>query len=140
VRHPPVRADGARTLRTTYLEIDQVPDRRGVILSKPAWCWGAEMGINDAGVAIGNEAIFSRLVSRRKALLGMDLVRISRAPPSAARCRRAASRGPGLQTSPALPATCARTRPATRIPCAAAIATSACMRQARSAAARRRAR
>lgn len=75
--HPPVRHDPAPTLTTTYIEIPQVPDRFGVILSRPIWMWGAEMGVNDQGVAIGNEAVFSKLVDRKgKALLGMDLVRL----------------------------------------------------------------
>lgn len=76
VRLAAVRGDGTRTLRTTYLEIPQVADRHAAILSKPAWCWGAEMGVNDAGVAIGNEAIFSRTATLAPALLGMDLVRL----------------------------------------------------------------
>jgi dipeptidase len=76
VRHAAVRADSATTLRTTYLDVPQVPDRHAVLLSKPAWCWGAEMGVNDQGVAIGNEAIFSRRISQAPALLGMDLVRL----------------------------------------------------------------
>jgi dipeptidase len=71
-----VPADPARRLRTTYLEIPQVADRHGVILSKPSWTWGAEMGANDRGVVIGNEAIFSRAVSRTPALLGMYLLRL----------------------------------------------------------------
>ncbi len=76
VRLPAARGDSTRTLHTTYLEIPQSSERHAVILSKPVWCWGAEMGVNDQGVAIGNEAIFSRRVSRTKALLGMDLVRL----------------------------------------------------------------
>ena len=75
-RFDAVQGDSATKLRTTYLEIDQVPDRQAVILCKPNWIWGAEMGINAAGVMIGNEAIFSREVSREPALLGMDLVRL----------------------------------------------------------------
>lgn len=76
VRLPAVRGGPEGALRTTYLEIPQVPDRHGVILSRPVWCWGAEMGANDRGVAIGNEAIFSRRASLRPGLLGMDLVRL----------------------------------------------------------------
>ena len=76
VRYAAVRGDSAPSLRTTYVETEQVPDRHAVILSKPGWCWGAEMGVNDQGVAIGNEAIFSRRVSATPALLGMDLVRL----------------------------------------------------------------
>jgi secernin len=76
VRHGAVTGDAAATVRLTYIETAQVPDRFAVILSKPTWCWGAEMGVNERGVAIGNEAIFSRQVSRTPALLGMDLVRL----------------------------------------------------------------
>lgn len=76
-RHAPVRGDKAATLRCTHIEIAQVPNRRGVIISRPAWMWGAEMGVNDAGVAIGNEAVFGKSVLKRgAALLGMDLVRL----------------------------------------------------------------
>lgn len=74
---PPVVDDASAELQTTYLSIPQSPCRHGVILSKPAWMWGAEMGVNDCGVVIGNEAVFSKLVARTGiALLGMDLVRL----------------------------------------------------------------
>jgi secernin len=75
VRFPAVRGDAATTVRATYIDVPQVPDRAAVLLSRPVWCWGAEMGVNEHGVAIGNEAIFSRRATRRRALLGMDLVR-----------------------------------------------------------------
>lgn len=75
---PPVSGDTASEVATTYLSLPQVPDRHGVILSKPAWIWGAEMGVNDRGLAIGNEAVFTRMVARSgAALLGMDLLRLA---------------------------------------------------------------
>lgn len=75
--HPPMRETAPAKLRCTYIEIEQAPERRGVILSRPSWMWGAEMGVNDAGVAIGNEAVFSKnVVKKGEALLGMDLVRL----------------------------------------------------------------
>lgn len=48
-----------------------------MILSKPSWMWGAEMGANDQGVCIGNEAVWSVLdnAEKEEKLLGMDLVR-----------------------------------------------------------------
>ena len=66
-------------LFVTYIEIEPSPDpTHGCLLSSPAWCWGAEMGVNDAGVAIGNEAIYTTLDPRSAppALIGMDLVRL----------------------------------------------------------------
>lgn len=51
-----------------------------MILSKPAWMWGAEMGANNKNVVIGNEAVWTNNNegdgdARQKRLLGMDLVR-----------------------------------------------------------------
>ena len=62
----------------TYIEIDQVAHTHSVVLSKPAWMWGAEMGANEHGVCIGNEAVWTKLNSAADAeekLLGMDLLR-----------------------------------------------------------------
>ena len=66
--------------KCTYIEIDSIPKTYSVILSKPVWMWGAEMGSNEHGVCIGNEAIWNRLINDEKdlnkKLLGMDLVRL----------------------------------------------------------------
>lgn len=63
-------------LQCTYIQIPQVERTHAVVLSKPAWMWGAEMGANDQGVCIGNEAVWTREpVAPGEALLGMDLVR-----------------------------------------------------------------
>ncbi len=77
VHLPAVRGDRSPRVRTTYLEIPQVAERHAVILSKPAWIWGAEIGVNAQGLAIGNEAIFSRLRGTAPRLLGMDLLRLA---------------------------------------------------------------
>lgn len=64
-------------LKTTYMEIDQVEYTHAVLLSKPVWIWGAEMGVNDCGVCIGNEAIRTLTAKDNKvSLIGMDLVRL----------------------------------------------------------------
>jgi secernin len=70
-RHPP----GA-TLRTQYLEIPQVAETWEVIGSRPHWLWGFEIGVNEWGVAIGNEAVLSREGYADPGLLGMDLIRL----------------------------------------------------------------
>ena len=64
-------------VQTQYLEI---PDAGSVafIGSRPTWLWGVEHGLNEHGVAIGNEKIWTtgRPRDRAPALLGMDLVRL----------------------------------------------------------------
>jgi len=61
----------------THIEIPQVSTTYRCILSKPAWCWGAEMGANEHGVCVGNEAVYSKLDydGRENALTGLDIVR-----------------------------------------------------------------
>ena len=62
----------------TYIAIDQAPATHAVVLSCPAWMWGAEMGANEHGLCVGNEAVWTRLQSdddKTEKLLGMDLVR-----------------------------------------------------------------
>jgi len=65
--------------RVTHITVDgwRGPTLRCVI-SRPAWCWGAEHGVNEAGVAIGNHTIYTTLDPRPfpDALIGMDLVRL----------------------------------------------------------------
>jgi secernin len=64
-------------LAATYVSIPQAPATRACLLSRPFWTWGAEMGANEHGVVIGNEALHSILPAQRKrALIGMDLVRL----------------------------------------------------------------
>lgn len=72
-RHAP----GSR-LACTYIEIDQAPSTYSVLLSKPFWMWGAEMGSNEHGLIIGNEAVHAKIKPQaEEALLGMDLLRLA---------------------------------------------------------------
>ena len=74
---PAARHAAGSSVRCTYIEIPQVRHTYAVLLSRPFWMWGAEMGANQHGVVIGNEAVFSKVpASKEKALLGMDLLRL----------------------------------------------------------------
>lgn len=63
-------------LRCTYIDIPQASHTNAVMLFKPDWIWGAEMGVNEFGVAIGNEAVFTKAKNSKAALTGMDLLRL----------------------------------------------------------------
>ncbi len=69
--------DGA-TVTCTYIEIPQAAETFPILISRPFWMWGAEMGANSAGVVIGNEAVFTRMpIDRKNGLTGMDLLRLA---------------------------------------------------------------
>ncbi|THD58518.1 C69 family dipeptidase [Phenylobacterium sp.] len=71
------RRTGGGPLKLTYLTIEDAPATHGCLISRPFWMWGAEMGANEHGVAIGNEALHAKTPAQRKrALTGMDLVRL----------------------------------------------------------------
>lgn len=64
-------------LKCTYITIDQAEETYDVLLLKPSWIWGAEMGCNEFGLNIGNEAVFTKIKQGPAGLLGMDLVRLA---------------------------------------------------------------
>lgn len=75
--HPAAGHPAGAMLKATYIAIPQARRTHAVLLSRPFWMWGAEMGANDHGVVIGNEAVHSIVpANRRRALIGMDLVRL----------------------------------------------------------------
>ncbi len=71
------RATAGGSLRTQYLSIGDT-GAHSTFLSCPTWLWGAEHGVNEHGVAIGNEKVATThdAASAKPALIGMDLVRL----------------------------------------------------------------
>ena len=65
-------------VRCTYVEIPQVTETNKIMLCKPSWMWGAEMGTNEHGLTIGNTAVFTReKYDTRPGLIGMDFLRLA---------------------------------------------------------------
>jgi secernin len=82
-------------VKCTYIQIPQVQHTHAVLLSKPFWMWGAEMGSNEFGLTIGNEAVFTRVPYEKEgSLTGMDLLRLA--------LERAVTAGEGLKVMTSL--------------------------------------
>jgi len=75
-------------ITTEYVELPQVEVTFAHLGSNPYWCWGYEEGINEWGVVIGNEAIYTKAFRETvtafqqgkqvsPGLLGMDLIRLA---------------------------------------------------------------
>jgi len=70
----PARDTTESSLQCTYIAIPQMKHTHAVLL----WIWGAEMGANEHGVVIGNEAIFSKVpAGKEPGLIGMDYLRLA---------------------------------------------------------------
>ncbi len=76
--HPECRHDPGEMEKCTYISVPQVEETHAVLLSRPCWMWGAEIGANDRGVVIGNEAVFTKMPYEKEGgLTGMDLLRLA---------------------------------------------------------------
>ena len=78
LRIPAARHAPGSRCKCTYVEIPQVEQTYAVLLCKPFWIWGAEMGANEHGVVIGNEAVFTKIpYDKSPGLIGMDMLRLA---------------------------------------------------------------
>ena len=69
-------AIGAR-VKMTDLEIEDIPKTYATVGSQPYWTWGFEMGYNECGLIIGNEAQGSKNAKQiDTGILGLDLLRL----------------------------------------------------------------
>ena len=73
----PAKVHEEAMVKTTYIEVEQVKETLSFILSRPTWLWGGEMGVNECGVCIGNEAVFTKGKYADIGLTGMDMVRLA---------------------------------------------------------------
>jgi dipeptidase len=48
--YPPQKFLKNQQLECTYISIPQVLETHGVLIGRPFWMWGAEMGANDKGI------------------------------------------------------------------------------------------
>lgn len=65
-------------LHCTHLSVPQAEHTYAVLGSRPYWIWGFEMGLNECGLIIGNEAQGSRCEAEtEEGLLGMDMLRLA---------------------------------------------------------------
>ncbi len=71
------RRDRGGELHTQYLSLAD-EGAAALIGARPDWLWGFEHGVNEHGVAIGNEKVWTADDPEREppALIGMDLVRL----------------------------------------------------------------
>ena len=63
-------------LRATHIVIPQARETHEIVLDKSYWTWGGEIGVNEHGLAVGNEAIFSRREEKSDGLITGDLLRL----------------------------------------------------------------
>ena len=64
-------------MRVTHLVIPQAEETYEIILTKAFWTYGCEIGVNEYGLAMGEEAVFTTEMDEEKdGIIGPDLMRI----------------------------------------------------------------
>ncbi len=77
VRFPRARHVAGEAVRLTHLVIPQAPETFEVILTKAFWTWGCEIGVNEFGLCMGEEAVFTtEMHEPADGIIGPDLMRL----------------------------------------------------------------
>lgn len=88
IQQPRKHWPSGSSIQTDYVTLPQAEVTYAHLGSSPYWCWGYEEGINEWGVVIGNEAVYTKASHEEVdgfrqgmplslGLLGMDLIRIA---------------------------------------------------------------
>jgi dipeptidase len=77
VRIPGKKHVKGETVRITHLVLPQAEETFEIFLTKAFWTYGCEIGINEFGLAMGEEAVFTTEMAEEKdGIIGPDLMRI----------------------------------------------------------------
>ncbi len=77
VRIPRKKHVKGEAVRVTHLVIPQAQETYEIFLTKAFWTYGCEIGINEYGLAMGEEAVFTTEMAEEKdGLIGPDLMRL----------------------------------------------------------------
>ena len=76
-RYPRREYGEGAEVRITHRAIPQARVTHEIILGRSFWAWGAELGCNEHGVAVGNEAAFSNQTADGDGTCCLDLCRLT---------------------------------------------------------------
>ncbi|HTP01329.1 MAG TPA: C69 family dipeptidase [Anaerolineales bacterium] len=78
VRIPRAKHVKGETVRITHLVIPQAEETYEILLTKAWWTYGCEVGVNEHGLSMGEEAVFTTQMTEAKdGIIGPDLMRIA---------------------------------------------------------------
>jgi secernin len=77
VRIPRKKHVRGEVVRITHLVIPQVKETYEIFLTKAFWTYGCEIGVNEYGLAMGEEAVYTTEMTEEKdGIIGPDLMRL----------------------------------------------------------------
>lgn len=76
VRFPARDYPKGAAVRVSHIVIPQARHTHEIIMDKSFWTFGGEIGVNEHGLAIGNEAVFSNQTSEKDGVILIDILRL----------------------------------------------------------------